>query len=63
MMMMITIDRGRRSSFKVADIPVIEERRGSVIEPRDISLSLSLSFREKRALEQIRLIRSNYYYR
>lgn len=41
-MMMITIDRGRRSSFKVADIPVIEERRGSVIEPRDISLSLSL---------------------
>lgn len=39
-MMMITIDRGRRSSFKVADIPVIEERRGSVIEPRGISLSL-----------------------
>lgn len=38
--MMITIDRDRRSSFKVADIPVIEERRGSVIEPRDISLSL-----------------------
>lgn len=38
--MMITIDRGRRSSFKVADIPVIEERRGSVIEPRGISLSL-----------------------
>ena len=37
---MITIDRGRRSSFKVAfDIPVIEGRRES---SRYLSLSLSL---------------------
>lgn len=44
---MITIDRGRRSSFKVAfDIPVIEGRRES---SRYLSLSLSRSGRDERS--------------